>query len=78
MIRQIIVPKKKTYTLEIPESFIGKKIELIAFEIKDTELGAPLDQKDTGIENLFEKFEGLTFNSKGAYFFNREEATDYG
>ncbi len=77
MIRQIIVPKEKTYTLEIPESFIGKKIELIAFEIKETKIIPSEDKGDLAIENLFEKFDGLTFDSKGAYFFSREEATDY-
>lgn len=77
MIRQIIVPKEKTYTLEIPESFIGKKIELIAFEIKETKIIPSKVKGDLAIENLFEKFDGLTFDSKGTYFFSREEATDY-
>jgi putative transposon-encoded protein len=77
MIRRIIIPKKKTYTLEIPESFIGKKIELIAFEIKEPETDPSMEKEVTAIGNLFAKFDGLTFDSKGTYFFSREEATDY-
>ncbi len=77
MIRQIIVPKEKTYILEIPESFIGKKIELIAFEIKEKGTIPSKVNGDLAIESLFKKFDGLTFDSKGAYFFSREEATDY-
>lgn len=37
MIRQIIIPKERTYTLEIPQSFIGKKIELLAFLVGEEE-----------------------------------------
>jgi hypothetical protein len=77
MIRQIIIPKKKTYTLEIPESYIGKKIEVIAFEIKEPESDSTLAKEGSEIGNLFAKFDGLTFDSKGTYFFSREEATDY-
>lgn len=77
MIRQIIVPKKKTYTLEIPESFIGKRIELIAFEIEELKDESFDEMGNDSISNLFKKFEGLTFNGKGKFVFNREEATDY-
>jgi hypothetical protein len=77
MIRQIIVPKKKTYTLKIPESYIGKKIELIAFEIGETESLVSDSERDASVQNLFEKFEGLTFDGKGEFVFSRLDATDY-
>lgn len=35
MIRKIITPKERTYTLEIPESLVEKKVEVIAFELKE-------------------------------------------
>jgi len=75
MIHQIIIPKKKTYQLEIPESFIGKKIRLIAFEIED--LGMEEKSNSLTVDDLFKRFDGLTFDSKKQYVFNREEATDY-
>lgn len=75
MIRQIIIPNKDTYVLEIPESFIGKRIEVIAFEIEDRDLN--LKNTPLTIEDLFEKFKNLTFDGKKSYVFNREEASDY-
>ena len=33
MIRKIITPKTNTVTLELPESYIGKRIEILAFSI---------------------------------------------
>lgn len=75
MIRQIIIPKKKIYQLEIPESLIGKRIELIAFEIEEPEKKESWPKISK--EELYKKFEGFTFNSEGQYFFSREEASDY-
>jgi len=33
MYRQIIIPDSSSYLLELPASFIGREIEIIAFEI---------------------------------------------
>ncbi|MFW5761393.1 MAG: hypothetical protein ACOCXH_10470 [Cyclobacteriaceae bacterium] len=77
MIRQFIIPKGRTYTLEMPESFVRKKIELLAFVVEDSEHGISDDKTRKSVEYLFEKFEGLTFDSKSTYSFNRDEATDY-
>lgn len=80
MIRQIIKPSKRTITLEIPESFIGKKIELLAFEVdeKQEESDTSEIKRSSSIEELFDKFDGLTFDSTGTYFFDRDKATDMG
>jgi len=77
MIRQIIIPRGRTYTLDIPESFVGKKIELLAFEVEDAETGSSEDNNRKSVDYLFDKFAGLTFDSKATYSFNRDEATDY-
>lgn len=37
MYRKIIVPDKKDLTIELPEQFVGKKIEVLAFEINEPE-----------------------------------------
>jgi hypothetical protein len=78
MIRQIIKPSKRTITVEIPESFIGKKIELLAFEVDEKQEERDISEikRSSSIEELFEKFDGLTFDSKGTYFFDRDEAND--
>ncbi len=35
MYRQIIIPNKKNRSIELPEEFFGKKVEVIAFEVKE-------------------------------------------
>jgi len=37
MYRQIITPDKKNHIIELPEKFFGKKVEVIAFEVEETE-----------------------------------------
>ncbi len=77
MVRQIIIPTERTFILEIPESFIGKRVEVLAFEVEDKELKKAEDTTKRSIEDLFSKFDGLNFDSQGTYTFNRDEATDY-
>jgi len=35
------------------------------------------DKNEKSIKDLFDKFDGLTFESQGSYTFNRDEVTDY-
>lgn len=67
MIRTTIVPNEKTISLSIPENYIGKQIEVIAFE------------KDEGVtEKPAQKiasFTALAIDTKG-YKFSREEANE--
>ncbi len=35
MIRKIIVPRERTIVLELPKEFVGKEVEVLAFEVKD-------------------------------------------
>ncbi len=41
MIRKIIVPTESQYILNIPNSFLGKKIEVLAFELEE-----PVNESD--------------------------------
>jgi hypothetical protein len=36
LLRTIITPIKQTITLELPEGFLGKRIEILAFPLKET------------------------------------------
>ncbi len=51
MIRQIVVPTQNNYTLELPDEMIGKKVEVIAFEL-ETGITEPIDRKRTFAEAL--------------------------
>lgn len=68
MVRTLVRPSKNTISFNIPEDYIGKQIEVIAFA------------KDEGIEkerqvNKTVSFTVLKTNVKG-YKFNREEANE--
>ena len=38
LLRTIITPGKQKITLELPEDYIGKKVEILAFPIQEAEL----------------------------------------
>jgi len=68
MIRTVITPNKQIVSFEIPQSYIGKEIEVIAFA------------KDEGInqEQPFKKdvsFAALSVDTQ-SYKFNRDEANE--
>lgn len=77
MIRKIVIPTEDEYILKIPASFIGKKIEVLAFEVEDQSSEELQEKEKKSVEDLYKKFEGLTFDSKGTFTFDRNEATDY-
>lgn len=36
MIRTVVTPEKSNISIRLPESFVGKKVEVIAFTIEET------------------------------------------
>ena len=67
-IREIVVPENNKIELTVPDNFIGKKIEVIAFEADDTtvEIKNKSNRTFTALQTL--ELEG--------YKFNREEANE--
>ncbi len=72
MIRKIVVPQERKYVLELPEEFVGKQIEVLAFEL-DGKM-APLLKKSA--EDLEKELVGLTFHAPD-FKFDRDEANNY-
>lgn len=80
MVRQIVIPEKNQLVIDLPEDFVGKTVEVLAFPL-DEPTNSPLEEisdaeLDARVARLKKSLEGLTFNS-GGYKFNREEANDY-
>jgi hypothetical protein len=75
MIRQIIIPTQKTFTLELPEEFMGKEVEIIAFEVNTTSEKDSEPEYKT-VEELKKALEPFLIDMKD-YKFNRDEANDY-
>jgi hypothetical protein len=40
--RQSLIPDKKNHSIEMPEEFYGKKVEVVIFEVAENSEGKPL------------------------------------
>lgn len=67
MIRQIFTAESNTLTLALPEAFLGKRIEVIAFPVEDDAPPAEAARVKT--------FNALKLDTRG-YKFDREEANE--
>lgn len=68
MVRTIVRPDKASISLDIPEGYIGKDIEVIAFE-KDA------SGKEKTTKGKTVTFNAVSIDTRG-YKFNREEANE--
>lgn len=72
MIREIIIPRGKRFTINVPDTMIGKRVELTLREQSDVFSRAAVKT----IAELKAELRGLTVNMQG-YKFDRDEANDY-
>jgi hypothetical protein len=72
MIREIVKPQGKTYTLQLPDDMVGKVVEVIAFAIEE-----PSNYFKKSTADLKNELKGLTIDMEG-FKFDRTEANDYG
>ena len=73
LVREIVTPKRSSFTVKIPKSMIGKTVEVIAFEINDTLVQVDKEQRLNEIEELTK---GTLVNLSN-FKFDRNEANDY-
>jgi hypothetical protein len=66
MIRTVVTADKNTIILPLPDNYIGRQLEIIAFAIDEPE-------KQTKRASAKEVFKALKFDTRG-YKFNRDEA----
>ena len=59
MYKQVLVPDKKNHTIEVPENFFGKKVQVTVVELSDSHEDAhplPPPGKKISVNELFENF----------------------
>lgn len=80
MIRKIVVPQQRTLLLELPEEFIGKEVEVLAFEVtEDTSTKHNVwanQSKEERIQYLRETLEPYRVDLSN-FSFDRDEANNY-
>lgn len=69
MIRTVITPDTNFLSFNIPDKYIGKKMEVIAFAVDEASEGIIFTTKS------HKSFSAITLNTKG-YKFNREDANE--
>jgi len=72
MIRKILVPQERKLVLELPEAFIGKEVEVLAFEVSFEESKPHLKSRD----QLKQELKDITVTDS-TFKFDRNEANDY-
>lgn len=73
MLREIITPKKRSVTVQLPEEMVGKTVEVIAFEIEAA-------KKEPSRAQRLRRIEALTKSSLvdlSGFSFDRDDANDY-
>lgn len=70
MIRTVVKADEKTVTLTLPEDYIGKRVEIIAFAVDEIE-----EEAEAIGESLNKTFSALELDTIG-FKFNREEANE--
>jgi hypothetical protein len=74
MIREIVKPAGKTYTLNLPDDMIGKTVEVIAFEI---EKNADPVHGAINVADIKRRYSKYPVISHENYQFNRDAAHDH-
>jgi len=68
MIRTIIIPNSRTISFDVPKKYIGKEIQVIAFEKEERKEDKHLNKKTVS-------FDTILIDTK-KFKFNREEANE--
>lgn len=80
MIREIVEVAEDTITLKLPEDLIGKKVEVIAFEIKEEKpnsLSPLTETPESKLQDIRERYAKYPRTSHENYKFDREEANNF-
>ena len=72
MFTKTITPRKKSVTIDLPESFVGENVRLIAIVEKDDL--KTVNKNVSLIENTYSKYPKLDLSD---FKFNRDDANDF-
>ena len=72
MFTKTIIPKKKSITINLPESFIGENVRLIAIIEKDEIENKTSNAKS--IQQIYSKYPKIDLSN---FKFNRSDANDF-
>ncbi len=77
MVRTILKPEKNSLTIKLPDNFIGKVIEVIAFEIEQVGSDKIVDSEKRKRIEVINKALSKHRVDLSNFKFDRDEANDY-
>ncbi len=78
MVREILIPTETTLHLRLPAEFVGKRIEVLAFEVGEPE-AVTMPAPDTSVQRLADVrqiFAGVEVDLSN-FKFDRNDANNY-
>ncbi len=72
MVRKFLVPKHKNVRIEVPLSYVGKMLEIIAFEVEKSPSAIEITPCDSD-ESLWAFYNNINLDFSN-YKFDRDEA----
>jgi hypothetical protein len=54
--KQVLIPDKQNHSIEMPERFFGKKVEVIVMELDSSTYSGLPKGKEISVQELFENF----------------------
>ncbi len=76
MFRKIIIPESANISLLLPENFIGKQVEVIAFKVDDEKINEQKSDEDKYAWKNAKDFFDAHRIDLSHFEFNREEANE--
>ncbi|MVN20152.1 hypothetical protein [Mucilaginibacter arboris] len=79
MIREIVEVAEETIILKLPKNLIGKKVEVIAYDITEQQniVPAEIPFNPDKLKDIQERYDKLPRISHENYKFDRDEANNY-
>lgn len=79
MIREIVEVAEETIILKLPKNLIGKKLEIIAYDITEQQniVPAEIPFNPDKLKDIQERYDKLPRISHENYKFDRDEANNY-
>lgn len=62
MVRTLVTPKEQKITINVPQNYIGKQIEVLLFAVEELAEEKVISNNSIKYKNIFSKEEGAKFN----------------
>ena len=62
MVRTLITPNQKNISIEVPQNYVGKQIEVLVYAVDEVEKKDVTNKNASAFRDIFTKEEGVKFN----------------